>query len=400
MISAREALKTVLSHSISCSSEEVNLLEATGRVLKEDLLADRDFPAHNRATMDGIALNTKNLKPQDNVFFIKSVLPAGASPKVELKKDECVQIMTGASLPAGTNTVVPIENIKIKDGSAYFVNAGIKKGQYIHHQGADSKKSARLVSHGAVISPSIIPIAASIGKTKLKVAKPPKTLVISTGDELVDITKKPMHHQIRKSNNFLVASLLLPLKVDFMHLKDDKKIINNALKHALNTYELIIISGGVSKGEYDFIPEVLRRLGVKIHFHGVAQKPGKPLLFANKPDGATIFALPGNPISTYLCTIKYILPWLQKSLGAKSNKKIFAQLDKDVIFEAKKTYFLQVNLKVNAGGTLLAQPIAHHGSGDFISMAGTNSFIELPANRSVFKKGSAYPVISPIGSIL
>jgi molybdopterin molybdotransferase len=216
--------------------------------------------------------------------------------------------------------------------------------------------------------------------------------VIATGDELVDVDKKPLPHQIRKSNSHALAAALhqLGCQADLFHLVDDPKILEEKVGMILNKYELIILSGGVSKGKFDFVPQVLASLGVQKLFHQVNQRPGKPMWFG-RSEKNIVFALPGNPVSTFMCFYRYVKPWLMKSLGSEERPQL-AVLAEDFTFTPDLTYFLQVKIQ-NENGKLMAYPIAGGGSGDFANLKEVDGFLELPLERSTFQAGESFPLI-------
>jgi len=209
---------------------------------------------------------------------------------------------------------------------------------------------------------------------------------------LVDVDQIPLPHQIRKSNSYVLAAALSELgcKADLFHVIDDEKKIKGMLEEILTKYELIILSGGVSKGKFDFIPQVLESLRVKKLFHQVSQRPGKPMWFGQSQRN-TVFGLPGNPVSTFMCFHRYVKPWLTKSLGNEI-KKQSAQLAEDYSFSPSLTYFLQVKIQ-NENGKLIAYPLSGGGSGDFANLKDVDGFLELPLHESKFQKGESFPLI-------
>ena len=213
--------------------------------------------------------------------------------------------------------VIRYEDLDIKDGIATIQVEELKYRQNIHEQGEDRKQGDLIVSPPLRLSSAEIGVAATTGKAMIKVAQLPKAMIISTGDELVEIDEQPLAHQIRRSNVHRLKATLnnWGLEVDTAHLLDDEAIIIQKLEKILNDYQIVIMSGGVSKGKFDFIPTALEKLGVKKLFHRIAQRPGKPFWFGKAPNGSVIFALPGNPVSSFMCTHKYFHPWLISSLG-------------------------------------------------------------------------------------
>jgi molybdopterin molybdotransferase len=301
--------------------------------------------------------------------------------------------MTGAMLPEGTDTIIPYEQLEINQEHATIVTKQVVKGQNIHFQGSDVKKDQLLLDVGTMITPAEIALLASIGKTSVLVFRAPKFVIISTGNELVDIDQIPLPYQIRKSNSYALQAALAELGMasELLHLADNQDQLKTEIKQALLDFDVLLLSGGVSKGKFDFVPSALESLGVHKLFHQVSQKPGKPM-WVGKVGNKFVFALPGNPVSTFLCFHRYVKLWLLQSMGAKSpvSKAI---LSKDFSFKADLTYFLQVKLS-NVEGRLLAEPIAGGGSGDFVNLKEVNGFLELPREKSEFEMGEAYPLVS------
>jgi molybdopterin molybdotransferase len=249
-----------------------------------------------------------------------------------------------------------------------------------------------LLHAGVIISPAEVALMASVGLHKASVYGFPKTAVISTGDELVDVSVVPEPHQIRKSNSFALVAAMKRLgwEASSFYLTDHENIVRETLSIILSENDLIIISGGVSRGKFDFIPAALESLGVKKLFHQVKQRPGKPFWFGASPAGKVVFALPGNPVSTYLCFYKYIAPWILANFKADPNTWS-ASLDEDFTFEPEFTYFLQVRTE-SKSGILTAHPLPG-GSGDFVNLRNIDGFLELPMERTTFKHGEAFPYI-------
>ena len=219
--------------------------------------------------------------------------------------------------------------------------------------------------------------------------------VVSTGDELVEVGQEPLPHQIRMSNVYMLQAALREAGVaaDRFHLPDRQEDIANELRQILGRYDAVLLSGGVSMGKADYVPEVLAELGVQKLFYQVAQRPGKPFWFGQSPEGKVVFALPGNPVSTFVCFYKYVRPWLQASLSDKPAPTLAAVLAEDVSFAPPLTFFLTVKAEVALDGRLLAYPVRSGGSGDFASLLQADGFLELPPHLSVFKAGQAYPLI-------
>jgi len=389
MISVSEASVIINQHPYSPKREKIDISGAVGRILAESIKADRDFPPFNRASMDGIAICFDSFQKGIRKFKIEGTLAAGEPAFLLKETSNAIEIMTGAVMPTNADTVIRYEDVSISNGVATVTVDSIEKGESIHPQAQDAKVNEVLLSPGIKISPAEIALMASVGKSQVEVFSFPKTAIISTGNELVDINANPAPHQIRKSNSYALQAALLSIgcNAHLFHLLDEKTVLETELKTILKNHELIILSGGVSKGKFDFVPTVLESIGVQKKFHQVSQKPGKPFWFGAS-DKHTVFALPGNPVSTYMCFYKYIQPWLFKSLGYQI-KPLSAVLGKNFSFKPPLTYFLQVRIE-NESGRLTAYPDAGGGSGDFANLKNVDGFIELPAEKNDFKMGEAF----------
>ena len=392
MISVAQALQTVLNSTQGFGVEEVPFLKSVGKVLKEDIVADRDFPPFNRVSMDGIAINHRFFEHGIIDFNVEGIQAAGAEQKTMTIDSNCMEVMTGAVLPINTDTVIRYEDVQIKNGIA-SINLNIfELGKNIHSKGKDRIQGDLLIEKNTIISAAEIGVIATVGKATVKVAKTPKVIIVSTGDELVEVNENPLAHQIRRSNAFTLVSLLkkLGIKAKTSHIADDKEVLQQKIANYLKKYDVLIFSGAVSKGKFDFLPAVLAELKVEKLFHRITQRPGKPFWYGvknNKP----VFAFPGNPISTFVNCLAYFYPWYYKSVGIKVKEEM-AILGEDVSFKPSLTYFLQVKLE-NKFGHLVAFPITGNGSGDLASLIKTDAFIQLPNDRVEFKKGEVFPIL-------
>ena len=393
MVSVQQADKIVQAHTGDYGAETVSLEEATGRILAENITADRDLPPFNRATMDGVAISHKSYLQGTRSFRIKGVQAAGDPPVEISRPDECIEIMTGCALPESTDTVIPYEDILIQEQQAILQSA-VQVNQNVHAKGKDKKRADLLVPSGTRINPAVIAVAASVGKSLLAVKKQPRTLIISTGNELIEVEGTPSPYQIRRSNNYMIRSVLEEYKLfaDMIHLPDDQEVIQQQVGTALNAYDVVLLSGGVSMGRFDFVPQALKTLEVKELFHKVEQRPGKPFWFGLQEQTNTlVFGFPGNPVSTFLCLHRYFLPWLKRSLGIPP-LPLYAALDGDIRFAPPLQYFIQVKWQINEKGQSVAKPEEGNGSGDFSNLLGAHAFMELPSTQTDFQRGEVFPV--------
>ena len=407
MISVAHALQTVLNASQDFGVEEVPFIKSVGRTLKEDIAADRDFPPFNRVAMDGITIDYTLFKNGQRRFKIEGIQAAGSKQITLLDSENCIEVMTGAVLPNEANTVIRYEDVTIKNGIASINVDSINEGQNIHTKGKDGKTGAILIQKNTKISAAEIGVLATVGKSFVKVAKQPKVMIVSTGDELVGVAEIPLEHQIRRSNVFTLVSLLERLNItsETAHITDDKPVLKSKIEGYLQEYDVLLFSGAVSKGKFDFLPEIFEELAVEKRFHKVAQRPGKPFWFGcsssisridqgvnvNRNKKTIVFGFPGNPISTFVNCLAYFYPWYYKSIGLEISQET-AILGEDVSFKPNLDYFLQVKLK-SENGNLIAIPITGNGSGDLASLVKTDAFIQLLNDKTEFEKGDVFPVI-------
>ncbi|MDT3403127.1 molybdopterin molybdotransferase MoeA [Mucilaginibacter terrae] len=392
MISVTQALQIISAQATRFAIEEIDLLQSTGRILAQIVVADRDFPPFNRATMDGVAISSQSFEEGARCFNIEDIQPAG-HPQKELKDDNnCIEIMTGAMLPIGTDAVVRYEDLDIANGVATVNLNSVSPYQNVHLKGTDEKKGEILANAGVKITPAIIAAMATVGLSTVKVYCLPRVAVCSTGDELVPVTQQPESHQIRQSNSYMLLSALQQegITATNYHLPDEPEAMTSQMKTMLQQYDVLLFSGAVSKGKFDFLPQVLQQLGMQTLFHSIAQKPGKPLLLGQFNNGPIVFGFPGNPVSTWVCYQLYFKAWLYQSLGI-AIPSVSAELGKTVVFKPALTHHLLVKLNYK-NGRIIAQPIDTSTSGDMVNLMKADGFLSLPANEEVFAEGRVFEV--------
>lgn len=399
MITVEEAEKIIQSKVKNFGIENIPFEDSLERVLAEDITTDRDLPPFNRATMDGIAISFAAYENGIKAFKIIATQAAGDTPVEINHPDECIEIMTGAALPQTTDTVIRYEDIIIENAFlqerqriAVLNSNRFVKGQSIHYKGKDKKQHEIVASSNQLITPALISMAASLGKKELTVKKLPRVIIISSGDELVEVNETPSPYQLRRSNNYYIKAVLEKycLHASMLHIADDLEKTKKIISKCLEEYDVIIISGGISMGKFDYIHHALEAVSVKKLFHKVQQKPGKPFWFGEYKNKVPVFAFPGNPVSTGMCLHRYFLPWLEASIGLPS-QKVYAILNENFSFTPSLQYFLQVQFK-NENGKIFASPYEGNGSGDFANLLNTQAFMELPAEQNNFLKGEVYRV--------
>jgi molybdopterin molybdotransferase len=361
MISPVEAIELLKNITIPFRTEKMPLAKTLGMNIAEKIVADRDFPPFDRVMMDGIAV--KDISAP--TWKIEGILFAGEPVKAIKKTDGALEIMTGATAPRGTEAIIKIEDLKIeKKIASYEGKTPLEKGQFIHLQGADASAGSVLVKKRTKIGPVEIAIAATVGKAHIEVESKPHVHIFSTGDEIVGLHETPADHQIRSSNVMMLKSVLLSkgFKANSSHLADSAEKIKSSIDKALESNDIILLSGGVSAGKKDLIPGVLAEAGFETVFHKISQKPGRPLLVATRPDGKVVFAFPGNPISTLTCFWVYFLPWVS---GEWPEYQV-----KEIKFLPKPSAELDQWIPVENGEVL-----AHNGSGDLINWSRADGLV-------------------------
>jgi molybdopterin molybdotransferase len=373
--------------------EDCAIAEAHGRVLRADLRADRDLPPFDRVTMDGYAIRASAPSGGAARFRVEATQAAGMRPfRLGASGGVCIEVMTGAVLPEGADSVIPYEETT-REGEWMIPTPGAGPtiaGRNVHRRGSDHRAGDVVVRSGVRLTGREIAVAASCGHPALTVSHSPRVAVVSTGDELVEVDALVAAHQVRRSNDHAIRAALIGAgypRADRFHLRDIRHEIEHMLWHILAEYEIVLITGGVSKGKFDFLPSELSRQGVKKIFQGVAQRPGKPFWFGLSGRMTPVFALPGNPVSAYTCLHRYVLPALDHASGLTARPLLKAALAEPVAFKPKLACLLPVRISSGPRAELLATPAATNSSGDFAGLVGTDGFVELPAAQDDFPEG-------------
>lgn len=389
-VAAAEAL--IDAHMPRFASERVPLAQAQGRILRQDIRADRDQPPFDRVMMDGIAIRHDTSRTR---YRLAGTQLAGQAAMALAASDDCLEVMTGAMLPEGTDTVVPVESLHKSDGYATLgANAVNAAGQFVHRRGSDCREGELLLSPGRMLRAPEIAVLATNGIADVEVARLPAIAVVATGDELVDIHAQPEPWQIRRSNDHGIAAALRDAHfsdVSLHHVADEHERILILLDELLQRDDVVVLCGGVSMGQRDYIPSALEALGVKRVFHKIAQRPGKPMWFGIAPGNKPVFALPGNPVSALVCTLRYVLPALRAASGMSASRPRVVTLAAPLTTHASLTCFIPVALEDGVDGRMMAQPVPSATSGDFASLVRTDGIIELPPNALPFEAGFTAP---------
>ncbi|MFZ9905477.1 MAG: molybdopterin molybdotransferase MoeA [Steroidobacteraceae bacterium] len=391
MISPSQA-EHLIEQQLTCLPiESLPLVQCVGAVLRENIYAERDHPPFDRVSMDGIAIDSAALAAGRREFLIQGVQAAGDAPLTLSSSQHAIEIMTGAVLPQGCDAVVPVEQIRIAAGRA-SINEGVKvvSRANVHSRGSDCLQGTALLQAGIRLGAPEIAIAAGAGMARIRVSAEPTISVISTGNELIEPGDPIEPHQIRRSNVYGIVAALRRRGLQRIaddHLPDDLDLLRRRLRVHLDTHDVVILSGGVSMGKFDLVPQALADLGVREVFHKVSQRPGKPMWFGIAPSGTAVFALPGNPVSTLVCLARYVVPGLYAAMGESTRMIEKIALSESVTVTAPLTYFMPVKISIDEWGRPWAAPRPTNGSGDYAALSGTDGFVELPAGPNEYPKG-------------
>jgi molybdopterin molybdotransferase len=389
-VAAAEAL--ILAHMPRFPASHEPLAGCVGRVLAEDIPAERDQPPFDRVTMDGIALAHADLAAGIRAFEILGTQAAGAPPLTLAEPGQCVEVMTGTPLPGGSDTVVPVERVQ-RAGNTATISADIavRAEQFVHRRGSDRPAGTIVLRAGMRLGAPEIAVLAGAGRASALVADLPRVAVISTGDELVDAGKPVAAHQIRSTNDRAIEASLAQHRLGHVtraRLRDDANALAVAIDRLDAELDVLVLSGGVSMGQFDFVPSVLAELGAKLVLHKVAQRPGRPMWFGVSARNKPIFALPGNPVSTLVCATRYLLPALRHASALTAAQPELVELTAPVEGSPALALFTPVTLSSSERGTLLATPHPTNTSGDFVTLAGTAGFVELAARNGTYPAGT------------
>lgn len=396
LLTPAEAEAAIRQHASQRPAVRLPLTELSGAILRESITSTRDQPPFDRVTMDGIAFAFASWEADRNSFRISGTQAAGAAPQTLREASDCIEVMTGAMLPVGCDCVVPVENIEVSDGVAQLRDDAPApvRNLNIHARGIDSRRGDLLLPSGHRLGPAEVAVIASNGQTHALVGRPPRIVVISTGDELVEPGQPLEDWQISRSNVYGVLASLRQHGYSALthdHVPDDLAALRERLRAHLASNDVMVLSGGVSMGRFDFVPQVLQELGVRLVFHKVAQRPGKPLWFGVGAGGQTVYALPGNPVSTLICLTRYVLPGLLAAQGATPSEVETIALAQSYEVKPSLTVFLPVTLTQTIAGQC-AMPHPTRGSGDFTSLIGTVGFVELPPGPRVVLEDAPLPL--------
>jgi molybdopterin molybdotransferase len=399
MISVKEARELVLASKFKNRVKEYPILKSLERVLAEDIPASDDIPIYDNSAMDGYAVIANDVKGADESYPVRLVIaggsiPAGKVSKIKIEPGFCIPIMTGGAMPKGADSVVMKENVQ-RDGKSILVFHEVKKAENVRYKGEDIKKGDIVFKNADIISPAVIGVLASLGKGKVKVFEPPAVGVIATGDELLEIGKNLKTGMVRDSNSYSLSAQIVETGAEFKRygiVRDDEEILKKSIKKALEENDILLISGGISMGDYDLVKDTIEDIGAELIFWRVNQKPGKPLAFF-KYGSKFIFGLPGNPVSVMVCFEMYVRPLIRKIMGFSQllRPAVSAEALQDFKNKKGRTNFARVVLE-NKKGKYFFSSTGMQGSGILTSMVKANGLAVFPSTMGDVKKGDQVEV--------
>ncbi|MFO1472656.1 MAG: molybdopterin molybdotransferase MoeA [Turneriella sp.] len=392
MLSVSEAQALILAEARSFGTEKIALAKSFGRVLAEDALADRDYPPFNRSTMDGYAIVAEKFAAQKE-YPVQRTVFAGDTPllahHLSRGQAEAIKIMTGAAVPKPFNAVIRREDASEADGLVKFAAGVVSAGHNISLQGEDLTRGEKILLRGKLIDSATVSLLASLGQVRPQVARLPQVAIISTGNEIIPPGKKPNPVQIRNANAFALQCQLAQCgisRVKHIHVADEKKQLGAAIKK-FSRVDVLLMTGGVSAGDSDYVPEVLEKLKFKKIFHKVQMKPGKPLWFGRR--GKTVvFAVPGNPYSAQVIFRIFIEPYLRFCSGIHSAPPLALPLAESRRKKDSLENLFPVKIKTNTNSLPALAQLPFNGSGDVRAALFSDGIAAHPAGQAELAAGS------------
>lgn len=386
MIDVDEAHTIVLEHVRPGPTIDVALGNALYATLAEPILCDVDYPPFDRSLMDGYAVRSRDVAAADRApvtLEIAGQIAAGSEAIRPLETGEAMQINTGAPIPSGADAVVRVEETELAaSGKSVVIRAAVGPGKFVTPRGEYVSAGRTVLTAGTIMTPLEIGVAATCGASMVSVFRRPRVAVLVTGDELVDADTTPVGPQIRDSNRYILESLIKTAHASpevLPRAGDDRDTLRRSIERGARC-EALCITGGVSMGAFDFVPEVLAECGATIHIRKLAIKPGRPVIFATMPGGAAVFALPGNPLSAFVAFELLVRPALAMMQGRPTAPRsgVRARLSGRVAPTRDRRAFIPARVTIDKDGGLIAEPLSWRGSGDPFGAATANALIVQP----------------------
>lgn len=396
MISVEEAVKFVIDNTQVLEPQVVNIQNALGCFLADNVISDIDMPPFNKSAMDGYALIADDVSTVPVELDVIETISAGSQPKMCVKKGQASKIMTGAIVPEGADTVIMVEETEtVENGKKVRILTTVTKGRNIALKGEDIRKDQVVAGKGKLLRAQEIGVLASVGCKDVKVYSSPSIGVIATGDELVELDVELKPGQIRNSNSYSLAAQAKQVvkDVEILGVAPDKKdVITSMIKSGLKK-DILILSGGVSMGDYDLVGDVLKEFGIDVFFEKVALRPGKPTLFGKKGD-TLVFALPGNPVATFVTFELFVYPAIRKMMGSQTPHRpvVKATLEGDYASKKKRAEYRPSFIRQSETG-LSVSPVEWHGSADLLSTTNANCLLIVKEDSGKLEAGQLVDVM-------
>ena len=399
MISVAEAIQIVIEQTPVLTTELVAIQDSLGRVLAQDVIADTDLPPFNRSQMDGYAVRSEETKSAPVRLRIAGESAAGKGWHHEMHEGHAVRIMTGAPVPLGADAVQQVELAhELKDNTVVELLESVEAGRSIVNRGSEVTKGETVLRSGSILNPAMLAVLASFGCAEVEVRRRPVVSVMATGSELVTVDQVPGQDQIRDSNNYSIGAYAARAGATVERLPligDNTASLKRALEKASKKCDMIVTSGGVSMGIYDFTKTALQELGAELFFERLALRPGKPTVFGRLPNGTLVFGLPGNPVSVSVTFNLFARTSLLAMQGATepSLKSETGVLAKSVRGNIDRESYLPAQLTTNDDGQLVVFPLKWGGSSDFVAFAAATALLNIPAGTGTVATDSLVKLV-------
>lgn len=395
MLTYEQALQEILKHAYNLAARKTPIEEAVGKILAEDIFSQIDMPLFDKSAMDGYALRASNTADIPVQLKCLGTIQAGEVFTQSLKSGCCIKIMTGAPMPKGADSVVMVEDTEQQE-SNMIIKRSVKPGENVCVKAEDITKGSKMFSKGNLISISDIALLATIGRRFVKTIDSPSVAVLNTGGEIIPVGRKLSQNKIYNSNGPQLCALLRQDGITPRYLgiaKDEPVILKKMISQGL-TCDILLISGGVSMGDYDLVPGILKQMGVKQLFHKVNIKPGKPLFFGVK-NRKLIFGIPGNPVSNFLAYQIFVRPVIRKMMGIEDyTLKIKKGILKSEFRQKPGRKHFVLSKVVQSKNTYYVYPLPGHGSADIAALSTADAFMLVDGTISKIKQNSEVEFIT------
>ena len=402
MIPVQEAFSLITSSLVPLGVEWVDLSQAQGRVLAEALISPQDFPAYATSSMDGYGVRAADLTDLPAQLTVVESVPAGTMPQLSLDSGQATRLFTGSILPQGADVVIVQENAERLDEQTVRIREGAPQGKFIRQPGSFCQRGTEVIARGQRLAGPEMAVIAAVGRSTLPVFRRPRVVILSTGSELVRVDQSPQPGQIVDSNQYGLSALVRQAGGEPINLgivPDHPQILRDQIMAALTTADVVISSGGVSVGEYDYVERILEELGAEIQIRKVAIKPGKPLTFAVFKSGSgarsLYFGLPGNPVSAMVTFWRFLDPVLAQLQGEGASDRprvLTAVTRQDLHSGGDRETYLWGHLSITEAGIQFS-PVPSHNSGNLINLAGCTGLGILPVGQTLIKAGEPVQVM-------